>query len=203
MPVPDLSGVVDVAFLPPLSGLADREFLKQPGEIGVLLGQGQTAEVLRNLCYRVYSEEPPSRNWAAIVNAIDDLFGVELLDPVMRPTTSEITLAYRDRKNGTEFDLSASGRGLQQTLMLLAHLYANPHSVLLLDEPDAHLEILRQRQIYNLITEVTRQQQSQIIAASHSEVVLNEAATKDTVVAFVGKSHTLTDRGVQVAKLSE
>jgi ABC-type lipoprotein export system ATPase subunit len=200
MPVPDLSGVVDVAFLPPMSGLADREFLKQPGEIGVLLGQGQTAEVLRNLCYRVYSEEAPSQNWAAIVNAIDDLFGVELLDPVMRTTTSEITLAYRDRKNGTEFDLSASGRGLQQTLMLLAHLYANPHSVLLLDEPDAHLEILRQRQIYNLITEVARQQQSQIIAASHSEVVLNEAATKDTVVAFVGKPHTLTDRGVQVRK---
>lgn len=46
MPVPNLSNVVNVAFLPPMSGLADREFLKQPGEIGVLLGQGQTAEVL-------------------------------------------------------------------------------------------------------------------------------------------------------------
>ncbi|MEA2068421.1 MAG: AAA family ATPase, partial [Verrucomicrobiota bacterium] len=199
MPVPDLSGKMDVAFLPPMSGLADREFLKQPGEIGVLLGQGQTAEVLRNLCYRVFNEESPSRNWVEVVNAIKDLFGVELLDPVMRTATSEITLAYKDM-NGAEFDLSSSGRGLQQTLLLLAHLYANPRSVLLLDEPDAHLEILRQRQIYNLLTETARKQQSQIIAASHSEVVLNEAATKDTVVAFVGKPHSLTDRGSQLLK---
>lgn len=199
MPVPDLTGKMNVAFLPPMSGLADREFLKQPGEIGMLLGQGQTAEVLRNLCYRVCSEESPAQNWARIVSAIQDLFGVELQDPVMRTATSEITLTYRDQ-GGAEFDLSSSGRGLQQTLLLLAHLYANPRSVLLLDEPDAHLEILRQRQIYTLITETARQRQSQIIAASHSEVVLNEAATKDTVVAFVGKPHTLTDRGVQVLK---
>jgi len=199
MPVPDLNGKMDVAFLPPMSGLADREFLKQPGEIGVLLGQGQTAEVLRNLCYRVFSEEAPSKNWAEIVNAIKGVFGVELLDPVMRKATSEITLAYRD-VSGAEFDLSSSGRGLQQTLLLLAHLYANPRSVLLLDEPDAHLEILRQRQIYSLITETASKQQSQIIAASHSEVILNEAATKDTVVAFVGKPHTLTNRGSQVLK---
>jgi len=199
MPVPDLSGKMDVAFLPPMSGLADREFLKQSGEIGVLLGQGQTAEVLRNLCYRVFSEEVPSMNWAEIVNAIQGIFGVELLDPVMRKATSEITLAYRD-VSGTEFDLSSSGRGLQQTLLLLAHLYANPHSVLLLDEPDAHLEILLQRQIYSLITETASKQQSQIVAASHSEVILNEAATKDTVVAFVGKPHTLSNRGSQVLK---
>ncbi len=201
MPVPDLSRKMDIAFLPPMSGLADREYLKQPGEIGVLLGQGQTAEVLRNLCYRVFleSEEGPSQNWLSIVSAIKNLFGIELLDPEMRTTTSEITLDYRD-SGGVEFDLSSSGRGLQQTLLLLAHLYANRHSVLLLDEPDAHLEILRQRQIYNLITEVARSQQSQIIAASHSEVVLNEAATKDRVVAFVGRPHALSDRGSQVLK---
>lgn len=199
MPVPELKEKIDVAFLPPMSGLAEREFLKQQGEIGVLLGQGQTAEVLRNLCYRVFNQEAPSSNWHAIVSSVRDLFGIDLLEPTMRQATSEITLAYKDQ-SGIEFDISSSGRGLQQTLMLLAHLYANPRSVLLLDEPDAHLEILRQRQIYNLITETARKQQSQIIAASHSEVVLNEAATKDTVIAFVGKPHTLTDRGTQVRK---
>jgi ABC-type transport system involved in cytochrome c biogenesis ATPase subunit len=199
MPVPELKDKIDVAFLPPMSGLAEREFLKQQGEIGVLLGQGQTAEVLRNLCYRVFSQEAPASNWHAIITSIRDLFGVELLEPIMRQATSEITLSYKDQ-SGIEFDISSSGRGLQQTLMLLAHLYANPRSVLLLDEPDAHLEILRQRQIYSLITDTARAQQSQIIAASHSEVVLNEAATKDTVIAFVGKPHRLMDRGTQVRK---
>jgi len=199
MQVPDLGDRMTVAFLPPMSGLTDREYLKQWGEIGVLLGRGETAEVLRNLCYRIFSEDALSSKWHEIVNHIKGLFGVELLDPQFREATAEITMEYREQ-NDKVFDLSCSGRGLQQTLLLLAHLYANPHSVLLLDEPDAHLEILRQRQTYNLITQVAQSQRSQIVAASHSEVVLNEAATRGNVVAFVGRPHSLSDRGSQVLK---
>ena len=69
-----------------------------------------------------------------------------------------------------------------------------------LDEPDAHLEILRQRQIYNLITRVAAENGNQIIAASHSEVLLNEAAGRDMVVAFVGPPHQIGDRKSQVRK---
>jgi hypothetical protein len=83
--------------------------------------------------------------------------------------------------------------------LLLSHLYANPKTVLLLDEPDAHLEILRQRQIYQLLTDVAKTNGSQIIAASHSEVILNEAAESGVVVAFVGKPHRIDDRS-QVLK---
>ena len=61
-------------------------------------------------------------------------------------------MSYQER-SGIELDLASSGRGLQQVLLLLAHLYTHPGSVLLLDEPDAHLEILRQRQIYQVLTE--------------------------------------------------
>ena len=102
--------------------------------------------------------------------------------------------------SGVRLDLSSSGRGQQQTLLLPAHMTANPGAVLLLDEPDAHLEILRQRQIYQVLTETAAETGSQIIAASHSEVILNEAADRDTVVAFVGKPHRIDDRGHQVLK---
>jgi hypothetical protein len=111
-------------------------------------------------------------------------------------------MSYESQR-GTELDLSSSGRGCQQTLLVLAHLYANPGTVLLIDEPDAHLEILRQRQVYQLITEVAREHGSQIIAASHSEVLLNEAADRDTVVAFIGNPHRINDRGSQAAKALE
>jgi len=104
------------------------------------------------------------------------------------------------REGGAKLDLSSSGRGLQQTLLLLAHLYANPKTTLLLDEPDAHLEILRQRQIFQLLSDIADKQGSQVIAASHSEVVLNEAAGRGLVIAFVGKPHKINDRGSQVLK---
>jgi hypothetical protein len=223
MPVPPEAATTRVAFLPPMSGLADREFIKQAGEIGVLVGQGQTAQVLRNLCYQVYgelgaltqdllqlkeartpygerqSEFNGSPEWQELTQHIQRLFGVTLLPPKYIKERSELTMAYSE-PGGTILDLSSAGRGLHQTLLLLAYLYANPSTVLLLDEPDAHLEVLRQRQTYQLITAVAQQQGSQIIAASHSEIVLNEAAGRDTVIAFVGAPHRMDDRGSHVLK---
>ena len=77
---------------------------------------------------------------------------------------------------------------------MLAYLQTNPETILLLDEPDAHLEILRQRQTYEILCEASERTGSQIIAASHSEVVLNEAAERDVVVAFVGRPHRIDNR---------
>jgi hypothetical protein len=82
-------------------------------------------------------------------------------------------------------------------------MFANPNSVLLLDEPDAHLEILRQRQIYQVLTDAARTNGNQIVAASHSEVLLNEAAGRDLVIAFLGKPHPINNRGSQVLKALE
>ena len=203
--IPEEARNVKVAYLPPMSGLADREHLKQAGEIDFLIGQGRTAEVLRNLCYRVFQPQNGVRKdgesaWSGLAARIQNLFGVELLPPKYVAERAEITMQYKEKGRHLALDLSSAGRGLQQTLLLLAHLYANPKTVLLLDEPDAHLEILRQRQTYQLLTDVAEQQGSQIIAASHSEVVLNEAAGTGKVIAFVGQPHTLTDRSSQVMK---
>lgn len=198
MAVPPEAAETLIAFLPPMSGLTDREFLKQPGEIGFLIGQGETAQVLRNLCYQLYNQPEPKSAWSEVCAHIHSLFGV-LLQPPKLLERSEITMSYKDPEECL-LDLSSAGRGLQQTLLLLARLYANPKTVLLLDEPDAHLEVLRQRQIYQLLTSVAAKQGSQIIAASHSEVVLNEAANRDVVIAFVGKPHRMDDRGQQVLK---
>ena len=197
--IPDEAVRTSIAFLPAMSGLAAVEPKWEQGRINVLLGEGQTAQVLRNLCFRIYDQTDGTENWDKVVEHIADLFGVTLLPPRYVMERGEITMSYRE-KNGVELDLSASGRGLQQTLLLLTHMYSSPKTVLLLDEPDAHLEFLRQRQIYRLITDIAEANGSQIIAASHSEVILNEAADRDIVIAFVGNPHRIDDRGSQVAK---
>jgi ABC-type uncharacterized transport system ATPase subunit len=197
MAVPSEAGAVRIAYLPPMSGLAAIEPRWDPGRVNVLVGEGQTAQVLRNLCFQLYQEN--KEKWDALVQRMSDLFGAEIQAPIFKAERGEITMSYRER-GGVELDITASGRGLQQTLLLLAYLYAHPGSVLLLDEPDAHLEVLRQRQTYALLTEVAEAQGSQLIAASHSEIVLNEAAGRDVVIAFVGKPHRIDDRGSQVLK---
>ena len=199
MDIPPAAAEVRLAFLPPMSGLAAVEPKWEPGRINVLIGEGQTAQVLRNLCYQIYEKATSDPGWPEVRTHIRNLFGIELLPPTYIQERGEITMAYKEQ-SGLKLDLSSSGRGLQQTLLLLTHLYANRGTVLLLDEPDAHLEVLRQRQIYQLLTEVAEAQGSQIIAASHSEVVLNEAADRAVVIAFVGKPHRIDDRGSQVLK---
>ena len=198
MPIPSEAGTTTIAFLPPMSGLAATETRLDDGAVNVRIGEARTAEVLRNLCHRIREQHP--EHWQKLVEQIDSLFGAELEPPRYIAERGEITMRYRER--GVTLDLSSAGRGLQQTLLLLAYLYANPGAVLLLDEPDAHLEILRQRQIYRLISDTARESGGQIIAASHSEVLLNEAADRDLVIAFVGRPHRLAegDRGSQVLK---
>jgi len=199
MAIPEQATRVRIAFLPPMSGLAATEYRLDPGAINVLLGEGRTAEVLRNLCYQILTSEGGNERWVDLRERIERLFGVTLEEPKYIPERGEIAMAYRSRDR-VKLDLSSSGRGLQQTLLLLAHLAANPGSVLLLDEPDAHLEILRQRQIYQILVDSARELDSQIIAASHSEIVLSEAADRDMVVAFLGKPHRIGGRGSQVLK---
>jgi hypothetical protein len=192
MPVPEQASGVRVAFLPPMSGLAANETRLDGGAVNVRLGEGRTAEVLRNLCYSLATSEEDSSRWDAVVRQTRDLFQLDLEQPEYVPERGEVQMSYRDR-SGVRLDLSSSGRGLQQTLLLLAYLALHPGAVLLLDEPDAHLEVLRQREIFQILSESARSNGSQLIIASHSEEILNQAAetSDEGLVAFLGKPHRI------------
>jgi ABC-type multidrug transport system ATPase subunit len=195
--IPDAAVGLKVAYLPPMSGLSAVELRLDEGAIGVRIGEGRTAEVLRNLAWIVFERDRES--WKKIVEQVEQLFGARLNEPEYISERGEIELSYVDRP-GTRLDISSAGRGQQQTLLLLSHMTANPGALLLLDEPDAHLETLRQRETYRILSETAEETGSQLICASHSEVILDEAAQKDTVVAFVGKPHVAAGGTSQLRK---
>ena len=189
-PIPAEASATRVELLPPMSGLSSNEDRLLPGAVSVRIGQGRTAEVLRNLCYELAESNPAA--WQRVCEKMEKLFRVKLLPPVLLAERGALRMSYRDGR--VELDLSSAGRGLQQTLLLLVYLESHPGAVLLLDEPDAHLEILRQKQTYDVLTEAAQQTGGQVVAASHSEVWLEAAADRDMVVAFVGKPHRIDDR---------
>lgn len=200
--VPEHAANVNVALLAPMSGLAASETRLPPGALDVRIGEGRTAEVLRNLCFQVVEQdrEDDGARFSGITDQIERLFGIRLDPPREVIERGEIEMAFRTA-SGVRLDLASAGRGLQQTLLLLAFLTLNRGAVVLLDEPDAHLEILRQRQTYAMLSETANETGGQIVAASHSEVILNEAARRDTVIAFLGQPHRIDDRGkAQLAK---
>lgn len=79
MIVPQETQSVQIGFLPPMSGLAATEIRLDQGAVNVRIGEGRTAEVLRNLCYRIHEEMPDS--WEKIGAYIQKLFGSELDAP--------------------------------------------------------------------------------------------------------------------------
>ena len=79
MPIPREAGSTQIAFLPPMSGLAATETRLDVGAVNVRVGEGRTAEVLRNLCFKVKDDDP--ERWKELVIQIDDLFGSKLNDP--------------------------------------------------------------------------------------------------------------------------
>ena len=177
-----------VELLYPMSGLETEEPILQPGRIDVLLGQGQTAQVLRNLCLLVYKDSP--EDWDQIVELMMRLFAVKLGKP-QETARGSIGLFYRQDGVKELLDIALTGRGFQQMLLLFAYLYYHRRSVLLIDEPDAHLEILRQKQVYVLLREIASKNESQVILVTHSEVILEEALDHNLTLFLEGHADDL------------
>ena len=163
---------INIELLYPMSGLETEEPILQPGRIAVLLGQGQTAQVLRNLCLMVAKDAP--QDWARIATLMKRLFNVTLETP-QETARGAIEMRYRQPAAREALDISSSGRGFQQMLLIFAYLYSHKRSVLLVDEPDAHLEMLRQKQVYVLLRDIAAENHSQVVMVTHSEVILAEA----------------------------
>lgn len=205
---PEILKKVNVAFLPPMSGLKSNEEKLLPETIEARIGEGRTAEVLRNVCYQVLHPETERQkagrnsieDWKFLSQTIKQLFLVTLHEPKL-DTRGEFELNYEDA-NENVLEISSAGRGLQQILLLMSYFLIKPKTILLFDEPDAHLEILKQQQVYNLLKKIGSKMQSQIIAASHSEIIMREAADEDILIAFYphNKPRRINDKGKEVQK---
>ncbi len=182
---------IKVELLYPMSGLETEEPLLQPGRIDVLLGQGQTAQVLRNLCLLVARDSPD--DWSRIRQLMQRLFKMQLLEP-KETARGSIELQYRQGKVKETLDVSSSGRGFQQMLLIFAYLYSHKNSVLLVDEPDAHLEILRQKQVYVLLRDIASENGSQVVMVTHSEVILGEALDTNLTLLLDGQADDLAKK---------
>lgn len=180
-----------VELLYPMSGLETEEPLLQPGRIDVLLGQGQTAQVLRNLCLMV--SRTSADDWRRVAQLMRRLFRVELMEPT-ETSRGSIELQYSQPGVREVLDISSAGRGLQQMLLIFAYLYSHKGSVLLVDEPDAHLEILRQKQIYVLLRDIASENRSQVVLVTHSEVILDEAIDNNLTLLLDGKADDLAGK---------
>jgi energy-coupling factor transporter ATP-binding protein EcfA2 len=185
------AAMLKVELLYPMSGLDTDEPVLQPGRIDVLLGQGRTADVLRNLCLAVVRSSVS--DWKRITELMRRLFNVQLGTPE-ETSRGGITLSYRQVNVKDALDISSAGRGMLQMLLVFAYLYSHKGSVLLVDEPDAHLEILRQKQVYVLLRDIANENNAQVVMVTHSEQILDEALDRNLTLLLDGHADDLAKK---------
>ena len=168
---------LQTVLIPPMTGLGTEEPLFQPPMINQLLGLGRPGEVLRNLVVAAHRVES---SWIPLRESIGKLFGYELMPP--DASGPYIRSEYRMVEGGAALDIASAGTGFQQVLMLLAFLHTQPGAVLLLDAPDQHLHLMLQDAIYHELRSVAARQRSQLIVATHSEVVINAVEPRELCV---------------------
>ena len=182
---------LDVVMIPSLSGIARDEPRHERGMQDLLIGEGRAGDILRNLLVEVSEKK---EEWEYLTRHIKELFEIELLPPQYSAAQPYIICEYREPPGRRPLDLSNTGSGTLQTLLVLAFLYARPASVILIDEPDAHQHILLQSQVHQLIRKAADQRRGQVIIATHSEVVLDKT-DPSRVIAFLGdKPRSLTTK---------
>ena len=166
-----------VVFVPPMTGLGVDEPVLQPAKIDQLLGLGRPGEVVRNLLSEAHGDRSA---WDALQASIRKLFDYELLPP--DASGAHIRAEYRTAASRRPLDIASAGSGFQQVLMLLAFLNTRENAVLLLDEPDAHLHVILQDATYHELRTVAARQHSQLIVATHSEVIINAVEPRELCV---------------------
>jgi hypothetical protein len=164
---------LSAVFVPPMTGLSTAEPVYQRPKVDQLLGQGKPGDIIRNLLVEAHQ----TAGWDALKDSIQRFFRYELLPP--DSTGADIIVEYKAHPAGPRLDIASAGSGFQQVLMLLTFLHTRPGSLLLLDEPDAHLHVILQDAIYGELRSVAARQSSQLIIATHSEVIINSVEPRE------------------------
>jgi hypothetical protein len=147
--LPKAAQDISVVQVPTFSGIGAEETRYDRPYQDLLIGQGKPGDILRNLLLEVYERDDKS-HWDHLSKQIEDIFGYRLLSPKYegRPYILAEYLPGIPPKSGKgglpELDISSAGSGFHQVLILLGFLYSRSSTVLLLDEPDAHLHVILQ-----------------------------------------------------------
>ena len=192
--IPESVKNMGIIHIPSFSGIQLEETQHTREYQDILIGQGKPGDILRNMLKEVSEKE----SWQSLCQHVKTIFNYELLPPKYKGQ-AYITCEYRQlatdgNSHLPKLDINTAGSGFQQVLLLLAFLYARSGAVFLIDEPDAHLHIHLQGEIYRLLKDIATEQKGQLIIATHSEVFI-DATGPENILSFFGDSpHRLSDK---------
>ena len=188
---------VAIVYVPPFSGISVIETRLDRPYQDMLLGQGKAGEIIRNLLLAVSEHEDPMR-WTELSQLVETIFRVRLKKPLYGGTPYIACEYWKGIPDGhgsgglPVLDISTAGTGFHQVLLILGFLFSRKSSLILLDEPDAHLHVILQKQVYDRLRSICLRQQGQLVLATHAEVFIDDT-DPGQIVSFFDHPHRLLD----------
>lgn len=186
---------VSVVYVPPFSGIGVNETRHDRPYQDMLIGQGKAGDILRNLLLEVSDSEDPTR-WERLERVVEGIFHYRILRPAYQGMPF-ITCQYlkgvppvKGLGGFAPLDISTTGSGFHQVLLILAFMLARPSSLILLDEPDAHLHVLLQKELYDILRGLCHETSGQMVIATHSEVLIDNTSPRQ-ILSFYREPHPL------------
>lgn len=168
-------------YVPGLAGIPSREIYQ--GRLIVDRGavRGDANLYLRNVLYRLY-KDPVKK--AKFEERIERLFpGLRLFADSFDENKHE-HIAVEYLRNGVRRPLDMAGTGTLQAIQILGYASFYQPVLLLLDEPDAHLHPDNQVKLVEALDLLSREENLQILLATHSRHLLQAVASVADVASF-------------------
>ena len=177
-----------VRYVPIHSGLALREgFLLAP-ERAERLRELQHGSVIRNLLWDL--KEHNKERWKKLKEILERLYPTATLDVTFDSQVDRfISSEYQDNVLGRGLDVVVSGTGFQQVLQIFTGVLSQGSTIVLMDEPDAHLHARLQVEMMRIFADLVEGEGLQFVLASHSPHLISAAPPGSLRAMIDGKAH--------------
>lgn len=162
-------------FVPGLAGVPLREELRTPSVVANGIAQGDSNVYLRNVLYRILQDPIKLTRFHEVIGSIFHGLAISsTFDPEIH-----LYIDISVELDQTKVPLEMVGTGCLQAIQLVAYVTAYNPSLLLLDEPDAHLHPSNQRLLAATLIKISSTGETKIILASHSRHIFDALANDE------------------------
>jgi AAA15 family ATPase/GTPase len=128
---------IRIAYLPVFSTFLTQEERKTPAVIEDALARGRVNSVIRNLLLNLKSENRQELLVEVLRRIFPDLAAINIAFD--EANDRYISFTYQEKGRPKEFDVFMAGSGFQQFIYLFGFIHLRQPTIVLFDEPDAHL----------------------------------------------------------------
>ncbi|MFI7398238.1 AAA family ATPase [Micrococcus luteus] len=187
-------------FAPGLAGIPAEEAYQSGGVVQRAAARGDANSVFRNV---LLSLSKDAAGWREFEDSLAKIFPDVKVYVSFDPASDEHISVTAARGSGRELPIEASGTGVLQAVQVLSYVGLYKPSLLILDEPDAHLHPDNQRKLAQLLVEIADERDFQVFLSTHSRHMLDELGSLGAKIFWMSGGSPTEDEFDLVSALLE